>query len=82
MVAIKRSIARILKPKTKFKAIRKKESKEVTWVLKHLRTKPEVKSQDSVDGATENEVTVRAFGEIEFKGATKRAKSNVSLNLF
>ena len=55
---------------------------DVSWVLKNLQTKPEKKSEDLTDGPTMDEVKVRAYGEIEFKGAAKRAKSKVSLSFF
>lgn len=58
------------------------ESKEVRWVLGHLKTKPELKPEDSVDAAEKDDAPVTAFGEIEFKGATRRAKSKVSLTSF
>ena len=70
----------ILKPRSRFTALR--ESEEVRWVKEHLRTKPEPKQGDKVDGATKDEVPVTAFGEIEFKCATRRTKSKVSLTVY
>lgn len=58
------------------------QSEEVRWVKKHLRTKPEPREGDAVDGALKDEVPVTAFGEIEFNGATRRTKSKVSLTIY
>ena len=52
------------------------------WVKEHLRTKPEPREGDAVDGALKDEVPVTAFGEIEFNGATRRTKSKVSLTIY
>ena len=76
----------ILKPKSRFTTLSEKvkllQSEEVRWVKEHLRTKPEPKQGDKVDGATKDEVPVTAFGEIEFKCATRRTKSKVSLAIY
>lgn len=58
------------------------QSQEVRWVKEHLRTKPEPREGDAVDGALKDEVSVTAFGEIEFNGATRRTKSKVSLTIY
>ena len=71
-----------MKDSNEINAVKKKKSKELQWIMENLKTKPEVKSKDSIDGATVNESAIRAYGEIEFKGATKRAKSKVSLIFF
>ena len=74
-----RNLARLLRPQSRYTAWRKKmkllESKEVRWVIGHLKTKPELKPEDSVDGTEKDHVT--ASEEIEFKGATRRAKSKL-----
>ena len=81
-----RSVARLLRPRNRYSELRKKmkllESKEVRWVVNHLKTKPELEPEDSVDGAEKDYAPVTAFGEIESKGATRRAKSKVSLISF
>lgn len=58
-----------------------RETKEVRWVLNNLKTKLDSK-EDLVDGATNFETSVELFGEIEFKGVTRRAKSKVSLIMY
>ena len=58
-----------------------RETKEVRWVLNSLKTKLDLK-EDLVEGATNLETSVESFGEIEFKGATRRAKSKVSLIVY
>ena len=77
------TLASMLISKYRFGAARRKkklsQSEEVKWVLNNLKTKPEPNSGDSVDGATVDGTIVRAFGEIEFQGATRRARSKVSL---
>ena len=81
-----RSLARLLRPRNRYAALKKKmkllESKEVRWVVGHLKTKAELKPENSVDGAPVDDAPVTAFGEIEFKGATRRARSKVSLTSF
>lgn len=76
----------LLKPRSRFTALKEKvkllRSEEVRWVTEHLRTKPEPNQGDQVDGATTDEVPVTAFGEIEFKCATRRTKSKVSLTSY
>lgn len=58
-----------------------RETKAGRWVLNNLKTKLDSK-EDLVDGATNLETSVELFGEIEFKGATRRAKSKVSLIMY
>ena len=58
-----------------------RETKEVRWVLNNLQTKLDLK-EDLVDRAANLETSVESFGEIDFKGATRRAKSKVSLIVY
>ena len=54
------------------------ESKETRWVGKNLTTKRNTSDSSDDKNKTSSEVPVTAFGEMQFKGATRRAKSKVS----
>ena len=71
------------KRKNSLQAIQKRKEKklktwEVQWIKQNLRTKRD-EDEDIIDGNEKFEIRMKAFGIIEFKGATKRAKSRVSL---
>lgn len=73
----------INKRKNSLQAIQKRKEKklktwEVQWIKQNLRTKRD-EDEDIIDGNEKFEIKMKAFGIIEFKGATKRAKSRVSL---
>ena len=79
------ALKRMLMPKVKITGSSGKskscETNKVRWVLNNLRTKLDLK-EDLVDGAADLETSVESFGEIEFKGATRRTKSKVSLIVY
>ena len=54
------------------------ENKEARWVGKNLTTKKNTSDSSDDKNETSSEVPVTAFGEMQFKGATRRAKSKVS----
>ena len=54
------------------------ESKEVIWVGKNLTTKKGISGNSDDRNEASSEIPVTAFGEMQFKGATRRAKSKVS----
>ena len=54
------------------------ENKEARWVGKNLTTKKDTSDSSDDRNEASSEVPVTAFGEMQFKGATRRAKSKVS----